>query len=211
MSLPEPFRVAAGACEAEHRVKGSRFIACASPVTDLTAASECRETERRRFHDATHHVYAVLLRSGERRFDDDGEPSGCAGRPTLAAIERAGLADVVVVVTRYFGGTKLGTGGLGRAYGTAADRVLERVRSRRVVRARRVRILYAYGDTGPIARCVESAGGVRVEERYDQRAALEVAVPVANLEALRRAVREATAGRAELTELPEETLLPFET
>ena len=87
----ETVRIAAGSSESEFRVKGSRFIAVARPVEDMAQAAGCRAAERRRFHDATHHVYAALLRNGDQRFDDDGEPAGTAGRPTLAAIERAGL------------------------------------------------------------------------------------------------------------------------
>jgi putative IMPACT (imprinted ancient) family translation regulator len=180
-------------------------------VSDLAAAAEFREGERRRFHDATHHAYAVLLSDGERRHDDDGEPSGSAGRPSMGAIERAGLVDVVVVVTRYFGGTKLGTGGLSRAYGTAAALALAGTPWREVVRARRVLLEYDYPDTGLVVRALESAGAVRTRERYGDRAELEVTVPVLNLERLLVAVSESTAGRARFEELQAETLLPVET
>jgi len=206
-----PFRVASGSAEAEHRAKGSRFIATTRPVTDLAAAGSFRDVERRRFYDATHHVYAVLLRDGECRYDDDGEPSGSAGRPSLGAIERAGLTDVVVVVTRYFGGTKLGTGGLGRAYARAAALALDRTPSREVVRARRVLLEYDYADTGLVVRAAESAGAVRTRESYGERVGLEVAVPGQNLERLLVAVSEATGGRARCEALPVEILLPVET
>lgn len=207
----EGIRVAAGASEADYRIKGSRFIAVARPVSDLDHAVGFREKERRRFHDATHHVYAAILRGGDQRFDDDGEPSGTAGRPTLAAINRAGLSDVAVIVTRYFGGTKLGTGGLGRAYGAAADLALERIPVRTVVQGRRVLLTYSYADTGAVARLVESNGATRLEERYGDVAELEVALPAVRVEALRAEIEEATAGRAELVELPGETLLPLDT
>jgi uncharacterized YigZ family protein len=192
-------------------VKGSRFIAVTYPVSDLEQAAEFRDGERRRFHDATHHVYAALLRAGDLRFDDDGEPAGTAGRPTLAAIERAGLLDVVVIVTRYFGGTKLGTGGLGRAYGAAADLALERTTARTVVAGRKVLLTYSYGDTGAVTRAVEAAGAIRVREGYGEVAELEVALPVSRVAALRLEVNEATGGRVALTELPGEMLFPFDT
>ncbi len=207
----EGIRVAAGASEAEYRIKGSRFIAVARSISDLGHAVDLREKERRRFHDATHHVYAAILRGGDQRFDDDGEPSGTAGRPTLAAINRAGLSDVAVIVTRYFGGTKLGTGGLGRAYGNAADLALERMPVRTVVKGRRVLLTYAYADTGAVARSVDAIGATRLDERYGDVAELEVALPAARVEALRAEVEEATAGRTELVELPDEMLLPFDT
>ena len=207
----EGIRVAAGTSEAEYRIKGSRFVAVARSISDLGHAVDLREKERRRFHDATHHVYAAILRDGDQRFDDDGEPSGTAGRPTLAAIQRAGLSDVAVIVTRYFGGTKLGTGGLGRAYGNAADLALERMPVRTVVRGRRVLLTYSYADTGAVARSVDAIGATRLDERYGDVAELEVALPAARVEALRAEVEEATAGRTELVELPDEMLLPFDT
>ncbi len=211
MSSVEGIRVAAGSAEAECRVKGSRFIAITRPVSDLAQAAGYREAERRRFHDATHHVYAALLRGGDQRFDDDGEPSGTAGRPTLAAIERAGLSDVAVIVTRYFGGTRLGTGGLGRAYGEAADLALERTAARTVVPGRRVLLKYSYADTGAVTRSVEANGATRLHERYGDLAELEVALPAARVEVLRAEVTETTGGRTELIELPGEMLLPVDT
>ncbi len=207
----ESVRIAAGSSEAEFRVKGSRFIAIARPVEDLAQAAGCREAERRRFHGATHHVYAALLRTGDQRFDDDGEPSGTAGRPTLAAIERAGLLDVAVVVTRYYGGTKLGTGGLGRAYGSAADLALERIAARTVVSGRRLVLTYGYPDTGAVTRLVEANGARRLGERYGDRVELEVSVPASRVAHLRAEIAEATAGRAAVAELPGEMLLPFDT
>ena len=203
--------MAAGSAEAEYRVKGSRFIAITRPVSDLAQAAGYREAERRRFHDATHHVYAALLGGGDQRFDDDGDPSGTAGRPTLAAIERAGLSDVAVIVTRYFGGTRLGTGGLGRAYGEAADLALERTAARTVVPGRRVLLKYSYADTGAVTRSVEANGATRLHERYGDLAELEVALPAARVDVLRAEVTEATGGRTELVELPGEMLLPVDT
>jgi uncharacterized YigZ family protein len=207
----ESVRIAAGSSEAEFRVKGSRFIAVARPAEDLAQAAGCREAERRRFHDATHHVYAALLRTGDQRFDDDGEPSGTAGRPTLAAIERAGVVDVAVVVTRYYGGTKLGTGGLARAYGSAADLALEQIPARAVVSGRRVVLKYGYADTGAVTRLVEASGARRQDERYGDRVELEVALPASRVAHLRADIAEATAGRAGLAELPGEMLLPIDT
>ncbi len=211
MSAVEGFRVAVGSSEAEYRVKGSRFVAVTSPIANLAAATEARDAERRRFHDATHHIYAALLRDGDRRFDDDGEPAGTAGRPTLAAIERAGLVDIAVIVTRYYGGTKLGAGGLARAYAAAADLALDRVPDRVVVPGRRIVLLYSYGDTGAVARSTQAVGAVRLDERYGDQAELEVAVPESLVARLRVEVTDATAGRAELVELPGEMLLPFDT
>jgi len=205
------FLIATGPAEAEHRVKGSRFISVARPIATLDDAVEAREVERRKFHDATHHVFAARQACGESRFDDDGEPAGTGGRPVLAAIERAALTDVVVVVTRYYGGTKLGTGGLGRAYGTAAARALERTPIQRVVRGRHLRLTFAYEDTGAVSRSAEALGATRLGERYGDQAQLDIALPQSSVDRLRDEIAEATAGRVVVDELPEEMLFPVDT
>jgi uncharacterized YigZ family protein len=204
-------RIAVGSSEAEHRVKGSRFIATASPAPELDSAAEARRAERRRFHDASHHAYAVRLHDGTEKLDDDGEPSGTAGRPILAAIQGADLLDVVVVVTRYFGGTKLGKGGLARAYAAAADGALSGMRFQEVVSGRRVRLSHAYADTGAVARSIEECGANRLGERYGETVELELAVPASRVDRLRAGVAEATGGRVDFEELPDEMLLPSDT
>lgn len=205
------FLVATGQAEAEHRVKGSRFISVARSIVTLADAVEARDLERRRFHDATHHVFAARKAGGEIRFDDDGEPAGTGGRPVLAAIERAALRDVVVVVTRYYGGTKLGMGGLGRAYGTAADLALERTPIQRVVRGRHLRLTFAYEDTGAVSRSAEALGATRLGECYGDRAQLDIVLPQSSVDRLRDEVAEATAGRVLVEELPDEMLFPVDT
>ncbi len=143
--------IAVGSAEAEHRGRGSRFIAVASPISTLDEALEFREAERRRFHDATHHVFAARTASGDTRFDDDGEPAGTGGRHVLRAIDSAALRGVAVVVTRYYGRTKLGTGGLGRAYAAAAALAVEATARQRLIPRRELRVSFGYEDTGPVS------------------------------------------------------------
>ena len=106
------------------KVKGSRFLADAVPVADEARALAVVEGVRAEHPDASHHCWAYRLEGGRERADDDGEPRDSAGAPILRHLQGADLADVVVVVTRWFGGTKLGRGGLVRAYGAAAAAVL---------------------------------------------------------------------------------------
>src|SRR5690606_11612852 len=126
-SRGDTYRVVAGTARAELREKGSRFIAEVFPVETEEEAAAAIEAVRRREHAATHHCTAYRLGpEGELfRASDDGEPSGTAGLPILRQIEARGLTNTLVVVTRYFGGTKLGRGGLIRAYGEAAARALD--------------------------------------------------------------------------------------
>ncbi len=115
--------------QAEVKIKGSRFIAECALVCEAESALEFVETIRKREHAATHHCFAYRVGSGDRtsfKYSDDGEPSGTAGRPIYDAICGQGITNVVTVVTRYYGGTKLGTGGLVRAYTEAAKQALSR-------------------------------------------------------------------------------------
>ena len=117
------------ACEIENtiRVVNSDFVASVKPVFTVDEAREYIKEIISRYPDANHHVPAFIIGHGKNTTShctDDGEPSGTAGRPALAVLSGSGIGDIVVVVTRFFGGTKLGTGGLVRAYGDAVRQVL---------------------------------------------------------------------------------------
>jgi uncharacterized YigZ family protein len=130
LSASDEYLTVRGRGTKEIKVKGSRFIAAAAPVGSEEEAKTLVGQISREHHDATHNCYAYRVGHGDEavfRFSDAGEPSGTAGKPILEAIECRGLTDVAVVVTRYFGGTKLGTGGLARAYRESAQAVLEKV------------------------------------------------------------------------------------
>lgn len=198
-SSDDTYRTLREAAQAEIKVEGSRFIAEVLPVSDEDAAAEQLEAVRRREYQATHHCWAYRLGpAGDRfRYDDDGEPTGTAGPPLLRQIDACELTNVLAVVTRYYGGTKLGTGGLARAYGRAASEALAAAAVRQKVRRRRVRITFDYDDTGPARQLVEQFGATIEAERYDAQTTLEVGVPRSQVEAFRRAFRDATAGRGE--------------
>lgn len=120
----------AGAARAEIEVRRSRFVCDLAPAIDEDAARACIERVRRDHRDAGHHCTAFVLGpdATTARTNDDGEPSGTAGAPMLDVLRGAGLTDVVAVVTRWFGGTLLGTGGLIRAYGGAVTAALDGAR-----------------------------------------------------------------------------------
>lgn len=109
----------------EIKIKGSKLIAYAYHVGSVGQAEELLSMARKKYYDATHVCYAFLIRENEFKYSDDGEPSGTAGPPILNAINHHHLQETLVIVVRYFGGTKLGTGGLIRAYFQAADEVLK--------------------------------------------------------------------------------------
>lgn len=126
-----------GESKAEITVERSRFLAVAAGVTDEKQAAEFVAGVAKRFYDATHNCYAFSV-GGAKRFSDDGEPSGTAGKPILNVIEQKKLVNTAVVVTRYFGGVKLGAGGLVRAYSNAAAAALDRAELARCVKAREI-------------------------------------------------------------------------
>jgi putative IMPACT (imprinted ancient) family translation regulator len=156
---------------------------------------------RRRFHDASHHCWAA--RTGPpggvvERGDDDREPKGTAGPPILAAIGSAGLGDVLVVVSRWFGGTKLGTGGLVRAYGEAARAALDAAPRRDVWLAERLLVECGWPDVGAV-EAVLAREGERVRRcarEFSGTPRFDVDVVRSRAHALREALREATSGRA---------------
>ena len=113
---------------AEIKIKGSRFIGEVVPASSIEDAEAALGQIRKREYNATHHCWAYRLgvKGDLFRYSDDGEPSGTAGQPILRHIDGLGITNILVVVTRYYGGTKLGTGGLIRAYGEAARLVLEK-------------------------------------------------------------------------------------
>lgn len=102
--------------ESKDKEKGSLFIGRCYPINELEGAQSIINANKKEFYDATHHCYAYLLNSGEKKYSDDGEPNGTAGVRILNAIEHFELTDVLVVIIRYFGGTKLGVGSLGKIY-----------------------------------------------------------------------------------------------
>lgn len=121
------YKIPAAQAEIELVEKKSRFIAVCAPVATEPAALQLLEAVRKQHRTARHHVYAYSLQENSRqRYSDDGEPAKTAGLPVLEAVQHAGLCNCIVVVTRYFGGTLLGTGGLVRAYGGAARLAIEK-------------------------------------------------------------------------------------
>lgn len=176
--MDDSYRSIDGPARVEIKVKGSHFIAEAFPAPTAEAAEAAIEAVRRREHQATHHctAYRVGAEGDLFRYNDDGEPSGTAGPPILRQLDARALTNTLVVVTRYFGGTKLGTGGLLRAYGDAAAAVLEACTIRRHILHVPVRLRFAYDDTSPAMHTVSQFDAVVRETRYTDETELVVGV-----------------------------------
>jgi uncharacterized YigZ family protein len=187
---------------AEIRIQGSRFLARAFRADSETEADACLAEVRRLQHDATHHCWARRLGPPERcieRSDEGGEPSGTAGVPILAVLRGAALHDVLVVVTRWFGGTKLGKGGLARAYGEAARAAVHAATPRTVWRESIVVASCAWNDVGAVeAVLARHAGDVRRCERdFARGPRFAITVLRSRADGLRASLRDATGGRVE--------------
>jgi putative IMPACT (imprinted ancient) family translation regulator len=162
----DPFLTLADSGAAELRVRGSLFRSLAFPtLTEDDAKTRLAEEQRRAF-DASHRCSAWILRAGTRRANDAGEPCGSAGAPILAAMEGASLVDAGVLVTRYFGGTKLGVDGLVRAYGEAAAAAVSAAPRQVGIPAARLSVRYAYGHTGVVMRVLERTGPAEAEHGF---------------------------------------------
>lgn len=198
--MTDTYRTLADEATATLKREGSRFLAEAVPVPDRDAAEARIATVREREHKATHHCSAYRVgRSGDTfHYDDDGEPSGTAGPPILRQIDGRTLTNVLVVVTRYYGGTKLGTGGLVRAYGDAADAALARASIvERVVRTP-VRVRFDYDDTSAAQQVLQRFDAEVDDSDYTEVTEWTVGVRASEVERFVEAFTNGLAGRGEI-------------
>jgi len=190
------YRTVARAAEAEIEVKRSRFLARVEPVPDEGAARAVVAAARERHWDARHHCSAFVLGPGGHleRSSDDGEPAGTAGAPMLEVLRGHEVSDVVAVVTRWFGGTLLGAGGLVRAYGDAVRAALAEagVRERRLLTEWLVALPHAYA--GRVESELRARGVTVLDADYGADVALRLGVPPEDEEVLQALVAELTAG-----------------
>ena len=182
------------------KIKGSRFLATAAPVGDAAEALAFVERLKAEFADSRHTcwAYRLGLDGSDFRYADDGEPSGSAGQPILKEIAGAGLTQVAVGVTRWFGGTKLGVGGLMRAYGGAAKEVLARAAVRRLVLCADVSVRHPYDCSGAVQGALAALGMDALAPQYEAEVAFELRVPLARLDLVLEELSERTAGRARI-------------
>ena len=189
----------------EYEEKKSVFIGQACPVSTEADAISFIDSVKKRYPDARHHVYAYVIRENSTmRFTDDHEPAGTAGMPVLDIIRKNGCTDMVIVVTRYFGGTLLGTGGLVRAYTAAALGALESAEIVRYDIYSSVKISVSYSDYGKITSTLSDLG-FRVEDTlYDTGVTLSGRIVKSSVDELKSSLIELTAGRVEMEILSEE-------
>ena len=187
----------ARAAEAEIEVKRSRFLCTLRRVEDEPAARAVVESLRKRHWDARHHCSAFRLHPDVERSSDDGEPAGTAGAPMLEVLRGHEVSDVVAVVTRWFGGTLLGAGGLVRAYGDAVRAALDDAGTLRRNLVREHLLDLDHADAGRVESDLRSRGVTVVGTEYGARVTLRLGVPPEQEQRLAALVAELTAGAAE--------------
>ena len=187
--------------EGFYEEKKSQFIAHVYPVADEAEAVSYIDENRKKYYDARHNCYAYSIGdNGEiTKCSDDGEPSGTAGKPILEVIPRNGIHNCLIVVTRYFGGTLLGTGGLVRAYTKSASDAIDK--SELVINVPGVRYIVDtdYTAIGKIQLAAEASGSSIINSEYTDKVRIIIDVPSDSADALCRQITENTAGKAVIT------------
>lgn len=202
--MVDTYRTLASPGRAELKRSGSRFLAQAHPVDTEAAAASHIDAVRTERYQATHHCTAYRLQpSGDTfRYNDDGEPTGTAGPPILQQIDGRDLTNTLVVVTRYYGGTKLGTGGLVRAYGDAAAAALDAATTTEAVVRTPIAVTFAYSDTTAAEQVVRQFDTARLDEAYTDVTRWVVGVRPSRADAFTAAMTNALGGRATIVRDP---------
>jgi uncharacterized YigZ family protein len=202
VTTEDAFLTVAGRGRSRVEVRGSVFVGHVAPAGTIEAAEAVIDEVREEYADATHNVPAYRVRADPLRewASDAGEPSGSAGKPALKVLQGEDLANVVAVVTRYYGGTNLGVGGLARAYSRAVKDALTAAGVVETVPTETVRVVVDYDDSGTVRSVLESAA-VDFDAAYEERVSFDVTVPAADAAGLRDRLRSATSGRVELPDV----------
>lgn len=191
MATDQTYRVLLGPVSAELKEKSSRFLALIAPIESAEDAIRIRREFESRHHDATHHCWAELIGwpAAERR-SDAGEPAGTAGEPILRVLKGSELSNVVGVVARWYGGTKLGKGGLARAYSGAVRQALDRASTERRYRQVELDLRLPYERLGAIKRLIRTEGVEWIGDEYGVEVAGRLVVRVSCEASVREALAE---------------------
>lgn len=193
--------IPAGYGEAEYIDKKSRFIGQVQHAESVSEAMAFVESVRRKHADATHNVWAYVLSDGQMRWSDDGEPGGTSGQPTLNVFRSANVCDVVCVVTRYFGGILLGSGGLVRAYSKAASMALEAAGRARMAEWQSVAVECSYAHYERLRRLLEGEGAQDMSGDFAEFVTVTCLLPAGVPEQIGGRITDMTAGGARMSVL----------
>jgi uncharacterized YigZ family protein len=202
--LSDSYKTAARRSRAEIKIKRSRFIGTIEYTPSIESAGGFISEISKEFYDATHNCYAYRVGRGRDlafKSADNGEPSGTAGRPILESIEKYELTDTTIVVTRYFGGTKLGTGGLGRAYRETALAAVDRAGIAIRYVTKRLKFIFAHHYTNIVLRTLSSDACTIVDSKYTDVGTVICDIRELSVEPIRQALMAATNARIAIEEV----------
>ncbi|MFQ5583008.1 MAG: YigZ family protein [Calditrichia bacterium] len=180
------------------KVKRSLFIGSAASVRTRDEAELFLNRIRKEFHDATHNCYAYRIDENDFRSSDDGEPSGTAGKPILQVLEKNSVVQAALVVTRYFGGIKLGTGGLSRAYGQCAEETLQVAGLKPVIIYRRAKLIFPYRFFNVVEKVVKKHQGRIIDSGFKSGVNVRVEIPAVNYENFGKEIINSGAGNIQI-------------
>ncbi len=204
MSAPERYPIPAARHRAELSIERSRFICTIERVNEPEDAQAFVREMNAEFADATHNCWAFIAgppaSTNRIGMSDDGEPHGTAGRPMLTVLTHSGVGDIAAVVTRYFGGTKLGTGGLVKAYGGAVQHALLTLPKTERIERVDVELTIAYNHIAAVQQALAAHEAEILNQQFGADVVFKVRMPKANLERLRATVADATRGEARIAD-----------
>lgn len=205
----EGYKTIKNECSAEIEVKRSKFIATLCHVETENEATEFINRQRKKYWDAKHNVYAFIIRqNGTKRFSDDGEPHSTAGLPVTEVIEGFGITDVAAVVTRYFGGILLGTGGLVRAYSEAVSEALKSAEVVTVLPAKRFKIICDYTQFDVLSKVLNDNKAKIISTDFSDKIEVSAAIPSTDFDNLKAKCVDVFCGKIAFSDI-EEIFLGF--
>ncbi len=191
--------------ECEFVERRSRFLGAVCPIISQQDAQMFIDERRKKHWNAAHNVYAYVLREGQaQRYSDDGEPQGTAGYPILDVLLREELTNCIIVVTRYFGGVLLGTGGLVRAYSRTAKLAIEAGGVSTMSLCTRAVVACGYALYGPIDAAITNSEGIVEDTRYTNNVEIEFLAPYGVMGRIRSKITELSAGSVDIKEIGQE-------
>jgi len=201
---PDSYFTISTASQIEIRVKGSKFIGQAIACVNEEEAEKVLAGIRKKYYDATHHCFAYQIGHGKERkfrYSDSGEPSGTAGKPIFDQIEGKHLTNLAIIVTRYFGGTKLGTGGLTHAYSQTAAEAINSAGIKEQFLVENISAIVQYSDYNVIEKLIHKFKGKLISRgMIDQIPALTIQLRRSRISEFKEAAIEATSGRIRFVE-----------
>ena len=200
--MTKPYQIAINNVEHETIVNRSRFICYISPCLSIDEAKALVRKCQLKHPQASHYCYAFLTKAADNSlgygYSDDGEPSGTAGKPMLAVLQGGNIGQVCAVVVRYFGGTKLGTGGLQRAYGDSVRQALVFLQSKTKIAMATKTLACQYSQVDDVLHIISQVKGQIIEQEYLQQVQFKLLLPQADLAMVKHKLQTLSAGELTL-------------